>query len=86
MCMHITYIGDYMPTMTLAVTEDLYDIIKRHNEVKWSEIARRAMWEYAKKLELLDRLTEKSELTESDVMEIDKSIKKSLAKHYTGSS
>lgn len=75
-----------MPTMTLAVTEDLYDIIKRHNEVKWSEIARRAMWEYAKKLELLDKLTEKSELTESDVMEIDKSIKKSLAKHYTGSS
>jgi hypothetical protein len=75
-----------MPTMTLAVTEDLYDIIKRHNEVKWSEIARRAMWEYAKKLELLDKLTEKSELTESDVMEIDKSIKKSLAKHYIGSS
>ena len=75
-----------MPTMTLSVTEDLYEVIKKHREIKWSEIARRAMWEYARKLELLDRLLEKSELTEKDVMEIDKSIKKSLAKHYTGSS
>ena len=75
-----------MPTMTLSVTEDLYEVIKKHREIKWSEIARRAMWEYARKLELLDRLLEKSELTEKDVMEIDKSIKKSLAKHYIGSS
>ena len=72
--------------MTLSVTQDLYDLIKKHNEVKWSEIARRAMWEYARKLELLDKLTEKSTLSEKDVMEIDKSIKKSLAKHYMESS
>ncbi len=71
-----------MPTMTLSIPEDLYRIIKKHSEIKWSEIARRAMWEYAKKLELLDRLTEHSKLTEEDVMEIDRIIKESLAKHY----
>jgi len=71
--------------MTLSLTEDLHELIKRHNEIKWSEIARRAMWEYARKLELLDRLMEKSELTEKDVMEIDKDIKRSLARHYQGS-
>ena len=55
---------------------------KKHSEIKWSEIARRAMWAYAKKLELLDRLTEHSKLTEEDVMEIDRIIKKELARHY----
>ena len=74
-----------MPTMTLSLTEDLHELIKKHNEIKWSEIARRAMWEYARKLELLDRLMEKSELTEKDVMEIDKDIKTSLGRHYQGS-
>lgn len=70
--------------MTLSVTADLYEIVKKHNEIKCIEIARRAMWKYARKLELLDRLTEKSKLTEKDVMEIDQTIKKSLAKHYMG--
>ena len=53
--------------MTLSIPEDLHQLIKEHNEVRWSEIARRAMWDYAKKLELLDKLTENSELTEVDV-------------------
>ncbi len=71
-----------MPTMTLSIPEDLYRIIKSHREIRWSEIARRAMWEYATKLELLDHILSKSELTEKDVEEIDKIIKKELRKHY----
>jgi len=68
--------------MTLSVPQDLYTIIKKHNQIKWSEIARRAMWDYAKKMELLDQLTADSKLTEKDVMELDKVIKKALTKHY----
>lgn len=71
-----------MPTMTLSVPHDLYDIIKSHNEIKWSEIARRAMWEYAMKLKLLDKILEKSEFTEKDAMEMDKIIKRSLRERY----
>ncbi|MCZ7400075.1 MAG: hypothetical protein O8C62_10465 [Candidatus Methanoperedens sp.] len=71
-----------MPTMTLSVPNDLYDIIKSHKEIKWSEIARRAMWEYAIKLNLLDKILEKSEFTEKDAMEMDKIIKRSLREHY----
>lgn len=82
MCTHIIYHGDKMPTMTLSVPNDLYDIIKSHKEIKWSEIARRAMWEYAMKLNLLDKILDKSEFTEKDAMEMDKIIKKSLRKHY----
>jgi len=35
-------------------------------------------------LEIMDKLTINSELTEEDVMKIDKVIKKGLAKHYQG--
>ncbi len=73
-----------MPTMTLAISDDLQRVIKSHKEIKWSEVARRAMWDYARKLDLLDRLTAESRLTEKDVMELDRVIKKSMAKHYKG--
>lgn len=68
--------------MTLSVPNDLHDIIKSHKEIKWSEIARRAMWEYAMKLNLLNKILEKSEFTEKDAMEMDKIIKRSLREHY----
>ena len=71
-----------MPNMTLALPEDVYQIIKNHNEIRWSEIARRAISDYAKKLALLDALTAKSELTEEDIMKLDLKIKKGIHKHY----
>ncbi len=74
--------GDTMPTMTLSIPNDLYDVIKSHKEIKWSEIARRAMWEYAAKLKLLNKILEKSEFTEKDAMEMDKIIKRSLRERY----
>ncbi|MDP7494486.1 MAG: hypothetical protein QGG26_16100 [Candidatus Undinarchaeales archaeon] len=71
-----------MPTMTLSVPEDLQVLIKKHNHIKWSEIARRAMWDYARKMEILDQLTANSELTDEDVHELDKVLKAALSKHY----
>jgi len=71
-----------MPSMTLSIPEDLHSLIKNHNEIKWSEIARRAMWEYARKLELLDKIAEKSELSEQDVIELDREIKKKVHAHH----
>ncbi|MBU4221853.1 MAG: hypothetical protein KKA10_09560 [Euryarchaeota archaeon] len=71
-----------MPTMTLAIPNDLYDIMKSHKEIKWNEIAFKAMLGYAMKLKSLDKITEKSEFTENDAMEMDKIIKKSLRGHY----
>lgn len=68
--------------MTLAVPEDLKKIMEKHREVKWSEIARRAMWEHAKKLEIMDKLTAKSKLTEKDAIEIGRKIKEGIAKRH----
>ena len=71
-----------MATMTLSVPDDLYTVIKQHNEVKWSVIARNAMWEYARKVQILDSILEKSKLTEIDADEIAGLIKKSIREHH----
>ncbi len=68
--------------MTLAIPEDLHQIIESHKEIKWSEIARQAMWMQARKLELLDKLLSKSQLTEQDALEIGEKISKAIAKKH----
>ncbi len=73
-----------MVSMTLSIPEDLNQLIKKHNEIRWSEIARRAMWDYASKLEILDEIASKSKLTEDDVEEINKELKKAVHSHYKG--
>ena len=76
--------GDVMPNMTLSLPEDVYKIVKAHNEVRWSEIARRAIEDYAKKIALLNAITRESELTEDDIMALDKKAKAGILKHYKG--
>jgi len=51
-----------MPNMTLAIPEDLKKMMERHKEIKWSEVARNAIWEKATKLELVDKLVSNSRL------------------------
>ena len=71
-----------MPNMTLSIPEEIHSIIKNHNEIRWSEIARRAITQEARKLKLMDNLASKSKLTMKDVKEIDEKIKEGLFKRY----
>jgi hypothetical protein len=71
-----------MVNMTLAIPEDLHEIMKKHTDIKWSEVARRALRDYAEKLDKLDRMLHDSKLTDEDVDQIDHKIKKSMAKKY----
>lgn len=71
-----------MTNMTLAVPEDLHEIMRKHNEIKWSEIARQALWNHARKLELMDKLLAKSKLTEEDAERIGHKIKHGIAKRH----
>ncbi|MFQ6086166.1 MAG: hypothetical protein ACE5OY_07920 [Candidatus Bathyarchaeia archaeon] len=71
-----------MPNITLAIPEELHKIIKRHAEIRWSEIARKVMWDYAKKIEALERIAAKSKLTEEDALTIDSKIKEELLRRY----
>ncbi len=71
-----------MTNMTLALPEDLNEIMQKHKEIKWSEVARQAIWEKARKLELMEKLLAKSELTEQDAEEIGHKIKYGIAKRH----
>ena len=71
-----------MVNMTLAVPDDLHQIMKQHSEIKWSEVARKAIRDQARKLEMMDKILAKSTLTEKDVTEIGKKIKKGIAKKH----
>lgn len=71
-----------MPNMTLSLPEDVYRIVKAHNEVRWSEIARRAIEEYARKIALMNAMTHESELSEEDIMALDPKVKAGIQKHY----
>jgi len=71
-----------MPNMTLSIPEEIHSIIKDHNEIRWSEIARRAITQEAKKLKLMDKIASKSKLSMKDVKEIDEKIKEGLFKRY----
>lgn len=71
-----------MPNITLSIPEELHNIIKKYTEIKWSEVARRAMWEQARKLQLMDTLVSKSKFTEKDVEELDHKIKAGLLKRF----
>jgi predicted translin family RNA/ssDNA-binding protein len=71
-----------MVNVTLAVPEELHRIMKSHPEIKWSEVARQSIREYAEKLQLLDAITEKSKLTQVGALEIDRRIKKDLLARY----
>ena len=71
-----------MTNLTLAVPEDLQQIMERHKDIKWTEVARRAMWEKARKLDLIEKLLAKSELTEKDAEEIGNKIKSGIAKRH----
>ena len=63
-----------MTNMTLAIPEELHKIIKKHKEIKWTEIARQAMWEQARKLELMDNLLSKSEFKKKMLLKLEERL------------
>jgi hypothetical protein len=74
--------GDTMPNMTLSLPEDVHRIVKAHSEVRWSEIARRAIEDYAKKLAMLDAITQNSSIAEDDILALDYKVKEGVQEHY----
>ncbi|MEK6882952.1 MAG: hypothetical protein AABY22_25230 [Nanoarchaeota archaeon] len=56
--------------------------MKKFNEIKWSEIARRAIEERVSDLETMEKIVSKSRLTERDAKEIGNKIKRGIAKRH----
>ena len=63
-----------MPNLTLSVSEDLHEKMKKHPEIRWSEVVRKSISEKIEDLEILDKIARKSKLTQADVDEISHKI------------
>ena len=52
--------------MTLAIPEELHKKMKKHTELKWSDVARQAFERKISEIEFMEKALKKSELTEED--------------------
>ena len=71
-----------MTNMTLSIPDELHKRMKKLSEIKWSEVARRAIEERVNDLEVMDKIASKSKLTMKDVDEISEKIKSGMAKRF----
>ena len=63
-----------LPNVTLSIPEALHEKMKKHSEIRWSEVVRKTISEKIEDLEVLYKLTRKSKLTQADVDEIAQKI------------
>ena len=71
-----------MPKVTFEIPIDIKDIVQKHTEIDWNKIVTDILWNYAKKIKLLDSIACKSKLTEKDIEALDHEIKSNLIKKY----
>jgi len=48
------HIMDFMAKITVAIPQELYDRMKKHSEVRWSKVIRKALTEYVGRLEIIE--------------------------------
>ena len=69
-----------MGNITLSIPEELQKKMKKHSDIRWSEVIRKTIQRRIEDLELLDSLTTRSELTQEGALEISKKIDASVDK------
>jgi len=71
-----------MPNLTVSMPADLKVAMSKHDEVNWSAVIRKAVQDHLHRIEIADAIAAKSELTVHDVEELDKLIKRGIAKKH----
>ena len=71
-----------MANMTLSIPDELHKKMKKMSEIRWSEVARRAIEQRISDLEEMNRITSKSKMNQKDVEEIGEKIKIGIAKKH----
>jgi len=69
-----------MPNVTLSIPEALHEKMKKHSEIRWSEVVRKSISEKIEDLEVMDKLTKRSKLTQADVDDIAHKIDSEVAR------
>jgi hypothetical protein len=69
-----------MPNMTLALPPDMHLEMRRHANIKWSEVVRQAIQAELDRLHVLDRFLAHSRLTEKDAVGLGRQARRAAAK------
>jgi len=67
-----------MPNLTLAIPKELHTKMKKHSEIRWSDVVRKSISQKIEDLEMMDKLVSKSKLTQKDVDEIAHKINRAV--------
>ncbi|MAF99457.1 MAG: hypothetical protein CMH61_02490 [Nanoarchaeota archaeon] len=71
-----------MGNITLSVPDDIHSEMRHFSEVKWSEVARKAIVQRLETLQLAEKIAQKSKLTKKDIEEFSKKINSSATKRF----
>jgi hypothetical protein len=71
-----------MGNITLSVPDEIHKEMRHFSEVRWSEVARKAIVERIETLRLAEKLAKKSKLTEEDVKNFSKRINSLATKRF----
>ena len=72
-----------MSKLTLDVPAELEAILERHPGINWGRVAEKALWNYARKVQLADQIASRSALTEAAAETIGREVKAGLRKRYS---
>jgi hypothetical protein len=72
-----------MSKLMLDVPVELKAILERHPEIHWKRVAEKALWSYARKVQLADQLASRSALTEAATETIGREVKAGLRRRYS---
>ena len=71
-----------MPTLTLAIPQDMKEEMETLPEINWSEIAREAIMQKITEYRIFKAVVAKSKLTQKDALGIGRKVNESLYKEY----
>jgi len=68
--------------MTLTIPDELREKMNQFSDIKWSEVARKAIEQRVHDIEIMNKIASKSKLTAKDAEELAKKIKRNAAKKF----
>ena len=71
-----------MTNITVTLPDELKKELKKHKEVNWSAVIRKAIFEHLRNVRIAEAIAQKSKLTKKDADEISRMMKKELAEEF----
>jgi hypothetical protein len=68
--------------ITLSVDDNVHERMRTHSEIRWSEVARNAIVTELELLDAVDAIARKSKLSEKDVEELARKVKRGVARRH----